>query len=285
MDEWDKQKVTNALEQTGTVSTNPIDNLPVWMGRYTPEMTAAEVPTNAGYFDLGVAGMVAEPPKPITPTVLQVSNEFFGWDERKKEEFRTRVAMAGLDPQRMNDTQLASVWRGYVEQAAQYKVNGINRSPDEVLGLDQIAHEQRRLRELEEEKVQGPVTTTSTQTSTDLSTKMDAKAMLYTAAKTLLGRAPSEAEVGSFFANLNAEETANPTQVNTVSTTTPTTDAEGMQIDRTEVQSQTRTGGVSADAKSMMAMDAAKANPEYGAYQAGTKVHDAFMDLVFGKGY
>ncbi len=277
--EWEDQAAANALaEGDGTaVSGNPIDNMPVFMKRFTePAVVASE--------DVFATAAGAEP-REVIPTVLEVSNEYFMWDERKKEEFRSRIKMAGLDPTRLSDTQLAGIWRGYVEQAAQYRANGTNRTPDEVIGYDMIAHERMRLEEIEKKAQQGPVTTTSIQQSTDMSTKLDAKALLYTAARTLLGRAPSESETGNFFAALNAEEAANPTRTTTVSTTTPGTDAEGMQIDQQQTQTQTTEGGVSADAKSMLAMDAAKANPEYGAYQAGTKVHDAFMDLVYGKGY
>lgn len=210
---------------------------------------------------------------PTYSTVGQVSTDYFRFDYNTRQSFINSLKGLGQDVSKMNDADFAAAWRAYTIQAAQQTVNGRNMTPWDVVALDLLTREKQR----QEEVLKGPKTTTATQTATDLSTRLDAKAILYQASQTLLGRAPTDTETSNFWSNLNQQESANPQVTTTTSTTAPT----GELID----QQQVRTGGVSAEARQMLVMDEAKSNPEYGAYQVATKFQDALMGLVYGKGY
>jgi hypothetical protein len=93
------------------------------------------------------------------------------------------------------------------------------------------------------------------------------------AAQSLLGRDPTKSEVATFRRAVNAYEKANPT------VTTATTNYMG---DEVTGQTSTTTGGVKDSARSLMAMEDVKADPEYGAYQAATNGMNWLMEMVDG---
>lgn len=210
---------------------------------------------------------------PTYSTVGQVSTDYFRFDYKTRQSFINSLKGLGQDVSKMNDADFAAAWRAYTIQAAQQTTNGRNMTTWDVVALDLLTREGQR----QQEALKVPKTTTTVQTATDLSTQLDAKAILYQASQTLLGRAPTDTETSNFWANLNSQESANPQVTTTTTTTAPT----GEVTD----QNQVRTGGMSAEAKQMLVMDEAKKNPEYGAYQVATKFQDALMGLVYGKGY
>lgn len=210
---------------------------------------------------------------PIYSTVGEVSSEYFRFDYTSRQNFINALKALGQDTSKMNDADYAAAWRAYTVQAGQQTVNGKNMTPWDVLALDLLTREGQR----QKEALQGPKTTTATQTQTSLSTALDAKAMLYQASKTLLGRAPTDTEANNFFSSLNEAERANPQVTTTTSTTAPT----GELIS----QEQVSQGGMSADAKQLLVQEEAQKNPEYGAYQVATRFLDGLMGAVYGKGY
>ena len=75
------------------------------------------------------------------------------------------------------------------------------------------------------------------------------------------------------FAAIAGFEKANPT------ITTATTNYVG---DDVTGQTSTTKGGVKDSARSLMAMEDVKADPEFGAYQASTTYFDAMMEMIGG---
>lgn len=197
---------------------------------------------------------------------------YYGLSYQDKGYLKNFALKMGMSPNDVSDTSLAKVWAQYVQAAAGYQAAGKDMTPWSVMFMDQWGREEAKKQGM---APKGPVTTTQRQAN--LSTGADARAIFLQASKSLLGRDPTDAEASRFFTSLNAMERENPN----VTTTTTSYNAEG------DISSQesTSSGGVSAAAKDVLAMDQAKANPEYGAYQAATTYKDALMDLVFGKGY
>lgn len=208
-----------------------------------------------------------------TRKASDVMMDYYRWDYNTRQSFLNGLTGIGVDVSKQTDSQLAKMWGDYVNQAAAYTSLGRPFNPWAVLTLDVLTQEGKRKTEAEK----GPVTTTATEVN--LSTKLDAKAMLYQASKTLIGRAPSDTETANFYAALNQQETNNPQ----ITTTTTVPGVEGTPQGAT--QTRTTSGGLSADAKQMLVIEEAKKNPEYGAYQAATTFTDALKEMVYGRGY
>lgn len=201
-----------------------------------------------------------------TANLSQVQNQYYDWDQKTKDKFLSQLALAGYDTTRMRDNDVASLWANYAEQAARYYKNGGGQavSPWDILAKD------RRQREA---YLKTPRTETTTGTQVQLSTAGDAHAIFLQSAKALLGRDPTKAEIKAFQNQLNAYERANPQKVTTVS---------NYVGDTLQSQSQTTTGGVSAEDRSLLAMEDIKKDPEYGAYQAATNGMNWLMEMVQG---
>jgi hypothetical protein len=272
MPDFDAQAAAIAANgiQGGTAQ-DKIDSMNVYMGM--GQRPVGQLQQSRETAGKGLPDTRGQDKSPIYRSVGDVSTEYFRFDYKTRSDFINALKGLGQDTSKMNDADFASAWRAYTVQAAQQTTNGKNMSPWDVLALDLLTREKQR----QDEVQKGPKTTTATQTATDLSTQLDAKAILYQASQTLLGRAPTDTETSNFWSNLNQQESANPQVTTTTTTTAPT----GELIN----QEQVRSGGMSADAKQMLVMDEAKKNPEYGAYQVATKFQDALMGLVYGKGY
>jgi hypothetical protein len=90
-----------------------------------------------------------------------------------------------------------------------------------------------------------------------------------------MGRNPGKGEIGAFASALTQAEQANPLQE------TVTTQYD-MKTGEAVGNSSVSSGGVSADAKAMLAEDQIKGKKEYGALQAATTFQNAFDQLVYG---
>lgn len=284
--DWEAQAQANAMAAgvPGGTAGDKIDSMPVFViGSPVRRVQTSRETAGKGLPDSTTV------PVPLS-TVGVESGKYFSWDYETRQQFINTLKGLGQDTSKMNDSDFAAAWRAYVIQAAQHKANGKDITPWSVMTIDLFTRETERQKQVEK----GPVTATSTSTGTtsdvQLSTELDAKALLYQASKSLLGRAPTDTEVSNFFTSLNQEESANP-QVTTTNATRTVTSTEGIEggpgPSQTEETTQDRvtSGGMSADAKQMLVMEEAKKNPEYGAYQAATTFKDALMDMVYGKGY
>lgn len=201
-----------------------------------------------------------------TPTLDEVTQSYYSWDQKQKDKFLSQLSLAGYDTNGMKDAQAAQLWGAYAGQAAKYFNGGDGQrfTPWDILAMD------RRKREA---YLSTPRTETATSTSVDLSTNADARAIFLQAAQSLLGRDPTKAETKVFQSALNAQERANPT----VTTTT-----QNFIGDTLQDQQSTTTGGMGAEAKTILAMDDIKKDPEYGAFQAATNGMNWLMEAVNG---
>ncbi|HEY6022252.1 MAG TPA: hypothetical protein VIY48_21005 [Candidatus Paceibacterota bacterium] len=199
-----------------------------------------------------------------TATLSEVTNQYYGWDSATKNRFITQLNLAGFNASGMSDSQLASAWADYAGQAARYYQQGSGQklTPWDILAKD-----------MQQREAAQPRTVTSTSSSSNMSTSEDAHAIFMQAAQSLLGRDPTKTEISSFRKKLNEYESANPT------VTTTTSNYVGQDL---KSQSSKTTGGVSADTRNMMAMENAKSQPEFGAYQAATTYMDALMKTISG---
>lgn len=194
----------------------------------------------------------------------EVSGQYYSWDQKTKDQFLTQVALTGVDVTGLTDGEMAKLWGSYAAQAAGYYANGQNVTPWDILAKD---------RKQREAFMKTPRTVTQTSTDLDVSSALSSRALFQQAAHALLGRDPTKGELRSFQDRLNAYEKANPR------VTTTTTNYVGSDVTG---QSSTTVGGVKAEDRAMMAEDLAKADPEYGAYQAATNGMNWLMEMVGG---
>lgn len=193
----------------------------------------------------------------------QAADMYFTWDDKTRNKFLANLQLAGYDVSGLKDDTIAKLWGGYVGLAAQYQMQGKNLSPWDVLGKD-IS---------QRESVQ-PRTVTSTTKAYNISTYEDAYGLFQNVAQQLLGRAPTKAETAKLKNVLNQYETQNPT------TTTYQSTYMGSQLqDRQAVKV---TGGVTQEARTAIAEQQAKQDPEYGAYQAATNGMNWLTEMVRG---
>ncbi len=271
--EADQEAARSAgLQQAASGGLDDIPNMPVFARKKPRDLAAEDKLERQRRFDTDFGG--------VTPAdrndyikVQDYANNYYTFTPGERSVFLANVEKLGGDTTKMKDQDLFKIWQEYVVQAAMYTNKGIDFNPWDVMGADIASQEERRKSELTKPNV----TTTATQQQIKLSTQQDAKAILYQASRTLLGRAPTETESADFFSSLNAAENANPE----MTTTTTERTGEGDIVSQSSVSS----GGMSADAKQLMTLEAAKKNPEYGAYQAATTFKDALMAKVYGKGY
>lgn len=255
--------------QLGTVGVTP-SKATVWLGDYVDRPAV----------DPG--GLLIGSPRqgsPFAPTpTVKVENRiaiedaemaYFNFTPQQRQaliNFAVKLGYVRSDS--VNDAALQQVWAQYVKSAAAYQVKGKNWTPWSVMMLDSMTQESTK-----KEAVQkAPVTQTST--STDLSTRMDARGILNTASRTLLGRDPTEEESTRFWQTLNAAERENPV----TTTQTTTYDALG----NVATQNSTSSGGMSAQAKEVITEDELKSNKDYGAYQAATNYMGILRNMVYG---
>lgn len=255
----DAVEKARALGGTGTRSTpNPKDPL-VYLGqKEQPGMAGS-----SGYYQYLASG---GKPKTVdnTLTATQVANQYYTWDQGTKDKFLSQLALTGRDVTGLADAQIAQLWGAYALQAGQYYANGQKLTPWDILAKDMKQREMF---------MKTPRSVTATSTSTDLSTGEDAHAIFLQAAQSLLGRDPTKSEIKTFQSALNAYEKQHPT------VTTQTTNYMGDQVTG---QTSNTTGGVKEGARTVLAMEDIKKDPEYGAYQAATNGMNWLMEMVNG---
>lgn len=189
---------------------------------------------------------------------------YYDWDDKTKSQFKAAVTLAGKDTTGWQDGDYAAEWRKYVGQAGAYYRNGQGKAvtPWDILVMDRANRE-----------AQGPVTTTNTSTSVNLSTQADVSAAAYDIARTLLGRAPTDAEIAKYTSVINARERANPTTTTTTTTTQP---------GGSSSSSSSTSGGFSAAAAQDEIRKQAQATEGYAEHQAATTYFNAFMQMLGG---
>lgn len=238
----------------------------VWLGDYSPEATGPL--SDVAAYRRQQTGL-GQPDRKIRMSVDQAIASYYSLSPRNKQALIDASIKLGMSPDKINDQALLSVWSNYVKAAQGYQSKGKDITPWTIMLLDITSQENAKQSGAGQK---GP--TTTTQTSTNLSTQLDAKGILYTASRSLLGRDPTDEESNRFWQTLNAQERANPT-------TTTTTTSYGPEGEATN-QQQTVSGGLGSEARQMLSVEEAKKNPEYGAYQAATTYYNAFMQKLSG---
>jgi hypothetical protein len=283
MDKYAEQKATESNKKTETKKASAEDIAKMYAG-YGSSSTGGGAKDPLVFLGFGELSAPVTPkgpyasgyqPSPLlfgggithkTVPLSQVAGQYYDWDQKTKDKFLTQLGLAGYDTTKMRDSDVASLWANYSQQAGAYYKNGAGEAvtPWDILAKD------RRQREA---YLATPRTETRTSTQVQLSTTQDAHAIFLQSAKSLLGRDPTKAEIKSFQEQLNAYERANPQKVTT------TTNLVG---DTVKSQSETATGGVSGEARTLLAMEDIKKDPEYGAYQAATSGMSWLMEMVQG---
>lgn len=195
----------------------------------------------------------------ITQTVQDMSNEYYNWSEKQRQDFRSKLALINKDALIAPDSQIASAWGDYVQQSANYFAAGATVSPWDILAKDISS------------RGSGSLAGTKTQTTKDvqLTSAPDANAIFHTAAQALLGRKATVDEEAAFKAALNRNEQSNPT----LATVTTTTDEQGNVVNT----SRTSSGGFSSAAAQNLAQQEAQKSGDYAKYQASTQYFTAMM--------
>lgn len=195
----------------------------------------------------------------VTQSVQDMSNEYYNWTDKQRQDFRAKLALINKDALTAPDSQIASAWGDYVQQSANYFAAGATVSPWDILAKD-ISN-----------RGQVSLAGTKTQTTKDvqLTSAPDANAIFHTAAQALLGRKATPQEEAAFRSALNQNEQSNPT----LATVTTTTDDQGNVVNT----SRTSTGGYSSAAAQQLAQQQAEQSTDYAKYQSSTQYFSAMM--------
>jgi hypothetical protein len=197
----------------------------------------------------------------------QYAEQYYGWSDQQKNDFRNQMGLINSQYFTATNDTLANLWFDYVRQAADQTGAGHPVSPSDLMAADVAATNGG--------KGKAGRTETKTIDQVNLTNKADAQAIFYQAAQSLLGRAPTDQENAQFQGYLNAQERANPIQ----QVQQLTYNDSGFLIDKNVLKSS---GGITSQGASMLAMQQARQNPEYGAYQAATTYMNALKQAIGG---
>lgn len=233
------------------------------------------------------AGQARQQTQPRTPSWWSVdgaTGQYFNWSQKQRDDFRAKGLLSGLLTQGAGDLESYSLWQNLVNQAALYGAQGQQVGPLDILSgyvkgnsnggwIKQGDFEVNPV--TGEKRYVGPKFKTTTQTNLNLSDPATARAIATKVFQDLLGRDPGQGEIGSYATALSQSEMQNPSNTTTTTQFDPTT---GEATDASSVT----TGGMSDDARALLASDEAKKKPEYGAYQAATTYMHALDQAVYG---
>jgi len=195
------------------------------------------------------------PMLPSTVSARDLKSTYFSWDDKYRAQFRNKLALIDKNWATATDEQLQQKWDSLVDQSSAYLQAGNSLSPWDILNRDVTAVGQSLA-------AAKPTTQTLTSTAANYTGALDSEALFTQAAQSLLGRKPTADEVAQFQGLLRSNEAANP--VTTV--TTRTTSASGQTINESSAQ----TGGLSADARALLAQKQAEGSADYAEHQAAT---------------
>jgi hypothetical protein len=202
---------------------------------------------------------------PVYINTNAANNMYYQWDQNQQNAFRAKMALVDATALTATDAQMAQAWAGLVTQSAAYAAAGQQVSPWDVLAKDIASNNGGK----------GKQGTTQTRniSTVNYTSAADANAIFTASAQSLLGRAPTADELTAFRNNLHGLEAANPTQQTIEETFNP----QGFMIDKNVLKSS---GGVSQGAQQNLALQQAKTNPDFGAYQAATTYMNALKQAI-----
>lgn len=247
--------------------TSPTDQIAQRAGAVTGTGVAGQAVPEKSDFPYGpLAGIMGSrialgyrpgqgPMFPSTVSANDLKNAYFSWDDKYRSQFRNKLALLDKNWASATDEELQKKWDSLVDQSSAYLQAGNSLSPWDILDRD-VSTASKALQGLK------PTTQTLTSTAANYTGALDSEALFTQAAQSLLGRKPTADEVAQFQGLLRSNEAANP--VTTV--TTRTTSASGQTVSEQSAQ----TGGLSADARALLAQKQAEGSADYAEHQAAT---------------
>lgn len=212
-------------------------------------------------------------PEDVAPSMSEVLQEFYLWDENRRRKWGQHLVALGLiSPEDVNNyRKLEEAWATIVQDAANLYADGRGHKltpwqAARFIAGDEEDQERRRKSFADEAPFTGVKSQVSS--SVDLTDPTTAKAVINDVLSQMLGRAANAEELSQFTATLNAAERANPT----TTTTTGTYDA-GDLVSSSSVSS----GGLD---RGQVIQDRAMNLPDYGAFQASTTYADALFRAI-----
>lgn len=248
--------------------------------------------------------------QPIWMTPQDAYKDYFNWTAKQRQDLTTAGILSGQLKEGAGDLEASGWWKSLVEQAARYGAAGIQVTPMDIAGgylgnaglgmTDKQRHEMQRgafpagaifdsngkytrtykegqfvVNELTGDRTYvGPKFRTTTQTRTDLTDPLTAKALTTSIFQQLVGRDPGPGELGSFAAALAQAEKSSPV----TETTTSEYDTLGQVVSSTG----TSKGGVTQAGKQQLLEEQLKKTKEYGVQQAGTTYAEATRRAIWG---
>jgi hypothetical protein len=199
-------------------------------------------------------------PQDSTKDLQGAVNDWYTWSDAERSAFGQRLYKLGLVNNPNDYGQLFSAWQGAVQEASNfYMAAGRKVTPWQAIDL------------MANTAGGGLKPTTQTSTSVKVPTVEDAHAATKQIFQALMGRGPNQEELDRYASMMTGYAQKHP------SVTKTTTDAHGNQT-------STTSGGTSDAAMGDMLSTQAKADPEYGAYQAATTYWNALVGALGGNG-
>lgn len=192
--------------------------------------------------------------------------EFYAWDDDERLKWGEYLAGLGLiDEDDVRDWDiLKKMWVRFVTEAAEFSKAGKKAvSPWDVARKVAVEF---GASDKEDEQFTG--TKRFTRKQINLTSPEDAKGIVRAILRDQIGRAPTNEEFRAFIGVLNEAERANP-QV----TTATSEFVEGEEVSSSSVT----TGGLGGDGIEELLMEEARSMPDYGAYQAATRLWNALI--------
>lgn len=213
----------------------------------------------------------------------EATGTYYTWTTQQRDSFRAKALLAGLLQRGDGDMEAGALWSKLVTQAGNYGAQGQQVSPLDLLagyvkanasGGNWIKQGDFEVNPLTGEKrYVGPQFKTTTASNVDLTDPATARAIATQIFQQSLGRDPGQGEINGFANALSQSEQSNPSQ------TTTTTQYDMKTGDPTNTASVTQ-GGMSDDARALLARDEIEKKPEYGAFQAATTYQNALNAAV-----
>jgi hypothetical protein len=267
----------------GFAATSASDPLlaPVYMGGTNPNPAASQY--NGKPIPGAESGLDVRPSDDTT-TVGDAYDHFHRMSPQERAAFARKLERLGvLEPGSYGYGDLAALWREAVDEAADiYRASGRKVTP--VGYLDLMAQTGMGA---QGEKFDGKDKFNETEsvdsTTTNLSTKADARARLREAFQAELGRDPTRKETRAFYRALRSEERATPSRTTGTQTSSGTrrTKRNGNTSSSTSsVDNTTTTGGVDREFDANYIDD--RYDAEKDARNSATVYYDALLGLAGG---
>jgi hypothetical protein len=191
-------------------------------------------------------------------------SDWYKWSDQERSAFGQRLYKLGLVKDPNDYGAVFNTWQSAVQEASNfYMAAGKKVTPWQVLDVVAGAN--------------GPRSTTQTNTSKsfNIPTVEDAHAATKQLFQALMGRDPDHGELDRYASMMTSYAQKHPT----VTKQTQTTDIHG-----NTTSSSTSSGGYSPEGLRDMLGQKAKADPEYGSYQAATTYFNALIGAMGGLG-